>query len=720
MIMLRRGLLSLYLAAGIFLAAGAQAVPPNFAWMIVPTQQLTPGTLADPDPLSIQDGRLNSSLVLRLTRDGQPVTGEEVAWSSSDSTSNIQFLNTRSDASGLVRAWYFAGTQLAPQVTVTHALSGATTNVTLQRVATPSPTVGRYVSTYFTAPEGTYSATTISVIPNTAPERTYYALTSLWRTDGQFALYGGLQMTDCAALGPDPHPGIAAACAGARVSYRGRLALFSSWNWTSPTGATLKPALVGMPSTSSCRPFNHEGDGLQCVAPLDWGTGEEWRWTLEELPGASPGYQRVRVTASNSARGISQEIATVDIGGTPRMRDFGAFNENWDGQRAASCLEVALRSMTIVSIGFWNGQQWVKANQGQAQGGLYDSSMTRCENYGLGVGAGGLTVASGGTGLWVRLADALVAEPGTGRMIFPNQDQVDSQWQALDLSTIVSPPATLRDVNQHGLTGSWYEAATSGQGFEVEVFPDLSSGNRFDLCELVHLRYRWRWRGAPALVYAQGQVVTGQPNASLTIYQNTGGNFDAPPVTNAQAVGTATLRFDTCTSGQLTYSFTGGTGRTGTIPLTRLTQNMTCSATTPHPTNADFALSGNWYDPATSGQGMTVEVNPGSGAFFVAWYTYVPNGAGAGAAGQRWYTAQAAFTPGLRSIPVTIYETTGGVFDTPTPPGQKTVSVGTGTMAFQSCSAATFNYNFTGGSSGGASGTIALKRVGPVPAGCAS
>ena len=66
---------------------------------------------------------------------------------------------------------------------------------------------------------------------------------------------------------------------------------------------------------------------------------------------------------------------------------------------------------------------------------------------------------------------------------------------------------------------------------------------------------------------------------------------------------------------------------------------------------------------------------------------------------------------------MTIYETTGGVFDTPTAPGQKTVPVGSGTMAFQSCSAATFSYSFTGGSSSGLSGTINLRRVGPVPTG---
>jgi hypothetical protein len=217
----------------------------------------------------------------------------------------------------------------------------------------------------------------------------------------------------------------------------------------------------------------------------------------------------------------------------------------------------------------------------------------------------------------------------------------------------------------------------------------------------------------------QGPVATGQPNASLTIYQNASGNFNAPPATSAQAVGTATLSFATCTSGQLTYSFTDGSGRAGTIPLTRLLPNATCSVTTPHPTNADFALSGSWYGGATtSGQGIAAEIAPNAGALFLSWFTYMPNGANAGAAGQRWYTAQGAFTPGLRTIPVKIYETTGGIFDVTTPPGQGTVSVGTGTMAFQSCSAATLTYSFTGGSSAGLSGVVTLGRVGPVPPSC--
>jgi hypothetical protein len=213
-------------------------------------------------------------------------------------------------------------------------------------------------------------------------------------------------------------------------------------------------------------------------------------------------------------------------------------------------------------------------------------------------------------------------------------------------------------------------------------------------------------------------MVSGQPTASLTIFQNTGGNFNAPPITNGVAVGTATLSFATCASGQLSYTFSDGSGRAGTIPLTRITQNVTCSTTSARPTNPDFTFSGNWYNAATSGQGFTVEVNPVNGSVFVPWYTYAPAGAGAGAAGQRWYTASGAFAAGARSIPVVIRETTRGVFDTPTIPPPTSDIVGSGTLAFQTCSTGTFTFNFTDGSSRGMSGIIPLTRIGPVPPGC--
>jgi hypothetical protein len=283
-------------------------------------------------------------------------------------------------------------------------------------------------------------------------------------------------------------------------------------------------------------------------------------------------------------------------------------------------------------------------------------------------------------------------------------------------SASVVPAGGFVELNQHGLTGTWFEPATSGQGMGLEIFPGAGAGlafiTWFTYDTIAGGAERQRWYSA------QGVVTTGQPTAQLTIYRNTGGNFAAPPVTTAEAIGTATLSFATCASGQLAYTFADGSARTGTIPLARVIGDVTCSPAGTFPTDPDFALSGNWFSAATSGQGFTAEVNPVAGVFFVAWYTYAPDASGAGVAGRRWYTAQASFQRGQRSVPVTISETKGGAFDATTP-APATSAVGTGTWSYQGCSSATFTYSFTGGSSAGRSGSIPLTRVGPPPPGCA-
>lgn len=286
--------------------------------------------------------------------------------------------------------------------------------------------------------------------------------------------------------------------------------------------------------------------------------------------------------------------------------------------------------------------------------------------------------------------------------------------------TATPPLSASVDLDQHGLTGSWFEAATNGQGIEVEFYPDLVAPGTalvqgawftFDTAPAGGAdRQRW--------YTFTGNGQTGQPNIPLTISQNVGGNFNAPPVTASTPVGSGTLAFNACDSGTFTYAFTDGSGRSGTVPLTRITPNVTCAVGTAPTTNADFALSGNWYNPSTSGQGFVFEVNPFAPVVFFAWYTYSPTGQMAGTAGQRWFTGQGSFMPGARMIALTLAETTGGVFDQPTPASQATVAVGTAVVTFTTCTSAQLQFNFTAGSNAGHAGTIALSRVGPVPAGC--
>jgi hypothetical protein len=291
---------------------------------------------------------------------------------------------------------------------------------------------------------------------------------------------------------------------------------------------------------------------------------------------------------------------------------------------------------------------------------------------------------------------------------------------AVNVAAAPPPPPSTPDLDQQGLTGSWFEAAESGQGFEIEVYPDLIEPGTgllqgawftFDRAPAGGADHQ-RW------YTFNGHAQRGDDDVKITIFQNVGGNFDAPPVTNGVAVGSGTLSFDSCTSGSLSYTFTDGSGRSGVIPITRIAPNVTCAVGAAPPTNADFALSGNWFDAATSGQGFVFEVNPLSPIVFFAWYTYAPSGQAAGPAGQRWFTGSAAYTVGSRMIPLTLFETTGGVFDTATPPSQTNNPVGTATVSFMSCSTAQLQFNFTAGSNAGQAGMINLTRVGPAPAGC--
>ncbi|MFO1399007.1 MAG: hypothetical protein U1F48_18270 [Burkholderiales bacterium] len=277
--------------------------------------------------------------------------------------------------------------------------------------------------------------------------------------------------------------------------------------------------------------------------------------------------------------------------------------------------------------------------------------------------------------------------------------------------------ATPMDLDQYGITGNWYDPAKSGQGFSLEVFADTPGVGQgamfggwftFDTAPGGSAE-RNRWYSL------YGNVNAGHASTLLTIYQNVGGNFDAPPVTKSKAVGTAIFIATSCAEGGLQYDFDDG--RSGYMDLVRLTPNVTCATSTPRPTDVDFTYSGNWFERDTSGQGLIFEVNPVAKVFFATWYTYSPTGDTLiNPMSQRWYTLQGPYTPGARTVDVTLYETTGGVFDNGTP--ALTRPVGTAKVQFASCTAATLDYAFTSGTNENLSGQVPLTRVGPTPAGC--
>lgn len=293
--------------------------------------------------------------------------------------------------------------------------------------------------------------------------------------------------------------------------------------------------------------------------------------------------------------------------------------------------------------------------------------------------------------------------------------------------------------NRFALSGAWYEPESAGQGMFLEVNTEVPTNN------FVFATW-FTYRGAqePMLRGASDQRwfvlqsnVGFNGNARsvpLTAYRVNGGRFVTPTSsapTQVEPIGSATLKFNNCYQATLTYDINvDEQPRSRTIKLERLGGSSRCHENDTnqqkleqmpvHPSergNNQFAHSGNWYDPPTSGQGLTFEINPFGQLAFGGWFTYTPSPTGSPRT--RWFTIQndnpnrdalTANSP----LQLKIYETTGGTFDTSGPFSALSVrNVGTASINFTSCTLATFNYTFGSGAGEFAnlSGSIPLQRL---------
>jgi hypothetical protein len=131
---------------------------------------------------------------------------------------------------------------------------------------------------------------------------------------------------------------------------------------------------------------------------------------------------------------------------------------------------------------------------------------------------------------------------------------------------------------------------------------------------------------------------------------------------------------------------------------------VTASANAQVPINP--GMSGSWYNPATPGQGMLIDVIPHRNEVVIGWFTFESSPPLAlGSAEQRWLTAEGGFT-GTRAE-LTVFNTSGGRFNSPR--AVATEPAGTATLVFQSCTRATLSFALDGGPDG----QIELLRLSP-------
>ena len=137
-----------------------------------------------------------------------------------------------------------------------------------------------------------------------------------------------------------------------------------------------------------------------------------------------------------------------------------------------------------------------------------------------------------------------------------------------DYFFVLAPPAPFR-IN-HGLADSWYNPATPGQGFFLDVFEQRNEvflgWFTYAIDPAVDDEFGHRW------LTAFGPFAG--TSANLAIEWTAGGGFDAAyPVPEQHVDGSIQLEFNDCTSGQISYLW-GGDGiasgeESGVIPIQR-------------------------------------------------------------------------------------------------------------------------------------------------------
>lgn len=176
-----------------------------------------------------------------------------------------------------------------------------------------------------------------------------------------------------------------------------------------------------------------------------------------------------------------------------------------------------------------------------------------------------------------------------------------------------------------GHAGHWYAPARDGEGWVLEL---RDAGDAWLYWFTYDADGGQRWLTAHGQIVADGDGGERIDFSQLVVTRGArfGDGFDPDDVVH-EAVGSASLRFDDCDSGEFSYN---AFDQTQSIPVQRLAGVMGTRCETPHGvTGREVAghagQSGSWYDPTHAGEGFALHWAAPSQAI-VTWYSYDAEG----------------------------------------------------------------------------------------------
>jgi hypothetical protein len=119
-------------------------------------------------------------------------------------------------------------------------------------------------------------------------------------------------------------------------------------------------------------------------------------------------------------------------------------------------------------------------------------------------------------------------------------------------------------VENDGRDGAWYDPATPGQGFLIDVRPNAEAD---DFIFVAWFTYGEGNASGQRWLTAQGPL--SGTRADIAVSETTGGSFDDPTAVSSEEIGTMSIQFTDCSSAQLSYDLTAE-GRSGAIDIIRV------------------------------------------------------------------------------------------------------------------------------------------------------
>jgi hypothetical protein len=228
------------------------------------------------------------------------------------------------------------------------------------------------------------------------------------------------------------------------------------------------------------------------------------------------------------------------------------------------------------------------------------------------------------------------------------------------------------------VNGDWYSVGRAGEGIKLEM---LSNG------EVLMSVFSYPKTGESAeQLWLVGTGKVEQNGVRFDkLYRTRGPRFGAAFNSSDMQLevwGSAEFALSTCGEGALTLSGPAGYGSSTRKMLQLTRQSVPCYSRQAQ--QLYTGLSGSWFDPARSGEGVSVTIqNDGSAA--ILFHTYTPTGE------QAWFAVQAPYSAG--SIAGRLLQPVGTRFGTDFNSGNITVrDFGSVNLRFLSCDSLQFSY----------------------------